>query len=285
MLTPAERVLLIRKIADSLQDETWSVLWMTFAQFGVPKPSGTSKHVAILEALEKADSEALVGLGRHVGFELKPSSAPALPAFWDAGYLRLFLTHLSAHKDVAAELQSALRERGISAFVAHSDIQPTKEWQDEILRALQSCDALAALLHSNFRASEWTDQEIGFAMGRGVPIFSIMFGHAPHGFIGRYQALSGGTRPIGEVADDLVRLFLNNPATAGRMAEGLVTLFEQSNTWDEAKSRVKRLREIQTWTQPLLERITAATQKNDQIRNAFGVVSDVQMIRSTRSAG
>jgi len=42
-------------------------------------------------------------------------------------------------------LQSSLRRFGISAFVAHVDIDPTKEWQDEIEAALFSMDALAAI--------------------------------------------------------------------------------------------------------------------------------------------
>jgi nucleoside 2-deoxyribosyltransferase len=57
-----------------------------------------------------------------------------------------------------------------------TNIEPTKEWQNEIEAALSTCDALVALLHPGFHVSMWTDQEIGYAMGRGIPVYSVGFG-------------------------------------------------------------------------------------------------------------
>jgi hypothetical protein len=51
-----------------------------------------------------------------------------------------------------------LRSFGVSAFVAHENIEPTK-WQDEIEKALLSMNALAAILMPGFHESKWTDQE------------------------------------------------------------------------------------------------------------------------------
>ena len=52
---------------------------------------------------------------------------------------------------------------------------PHLEWQVQIETALATCDTLVALLHDKFHASNWTDEEIGFAMGRGVPTFAVGF--------------------------------------------------------------------------------------------------------------
>jgi hypothetical protein len=105
--------------------------------------------------------------------------------------LRLFVTHLATYRAFAGELQEALLPLGISCFVAHNDIEPTLEWQAQIETALATCDALVALLHAKFHESKWTDQEIGFAMGRGVPACTVRLGETPYGFIGRFQAFNG----------------------------------------------------------------------------------------------
>ena len=88
--------------------------------------------------------------------------------FWEPFHLKLFLSHLSVFKVTTRKLQKALRKFGISAFVAHVDIEPTREWQNEIEAGLYSMDALAAILMPGFKESDWTDQEIGVAIGRGV---------------------------------------------------------------------------------------------------------------------
>jgi len=51
-------------------------------------------------------------------------------------------------------------------------------------------DSFVALLTGGFHDSLWTDQEVGFAFGRGVPIISVKLEIAPYGFIGKFQALS-----------------------------------------------------------------------------------------------
>ena len=79
----------------------------------------------------------------------------------------------------------------MSGFIAHKDIEPTKKWQDEIELALSTADAMLALLTPGFHASKWTDQEIGFALGRGLPILTVLLGEEPYGFLAREQAIQG----------------------------------------------------------------------------------------------
>jgi TIR domain len=72
---------------------------------------------------------------------------------------------------------------GVDAFVAHDTIEPTRPWQDVIESALATCHALAALVTTDFKESNWCDQEVGFAVGRGILIISVRIGHDPYGFI------------------------------------------------------------------------------------------------------
>lgn len=66
---------------------------------------------------------------------------------WDPDFVRLFLSHVSTHKVAAANLKRELRYLGISAFIAHEDVEPSLDWQSEIEKALNSMDALAALAY------------------------------------------------------------------------------------------------------------------------------------------
>jgi hypothetical protein len=78
----------------------------------------------------------------------------------------------------------------MSCFVAHEDIHPTTEWQDEIENALSTMDAFVALMTDNFHESDWTDQEVGYAFARGVPIVAARLERNPYGFIGKFQGLA-----------------------------------------------------------------------------------------------
>ena len=66
----------------------------------------------------------------------------------------------------------------------------------EIEKALFSMHALLPLLTDGFHDSNWTDQEIGIAVGRGVPVISVKLGTDPYGFIAKYQAVQVLTKPL-----------------------------------------------------------------------------------------
>ena len=68
------------------------------------------------------------------------------PSFWQPGCFRLFISHTSANKVRAHALKDNLTEYHVAAFVAHDDIEATKEWEAEIERALRTSDALAAII-------------------------------------------------------------------------------------------------------------------------------------------
>lgn len=163
--------------------------------------------------LDGAPDQALIDLGDHVGFHTTQKPTRIDPPFWSKGMLRLFITHLSSHREYAAELKNDLQNYGISCFVAHNDIEPTLEWQAEIESALATCDALIALLHPDFHKSSWTDQEIGFAMGRGVPVCSVRFGDDPYGFVSRFQAFNGKSKKAAVLAKELFDAYRKNNQT------------------------------------------------------------------------
>lgn len=113
----------------------------------------------------------------------------SLDQLWGRGAIRAFISHKAEDKVLATEIKAELAIYGIASFVAHEDIEPLKEWEIEIERALFSMDILIALLTEQFSDSNWTDQEIGVAIGREKPIIPVRIGKDPYGLIGRYQAI------------------------------------------------------------------------------------------------
>lgn len=94
-----------------------------------------------------------------LGQRMAPTDIDVRRIWGDDNCFHLFISHVSQHKIQASSLKNSLLENGISGFVAHEDIEPSREWQSEISLALRSMHALAALVTPEFHQSNWTDQE------------------------------------------------------------------------------------------------------------------------------
>lgn len=285
-MKPGDRVQLIRQLAEHLFETEWTELDLTLRQFGLPWEEQWSgqKQDYLLLMLERGDDQKLLDLHEHLFGSRGAPSADQIPSYWEPGYFKLFVCHVVANKQFCSELKGELLDFGISSFVAHQDIEPTREWVDEIERALATCDALVAVLSEGFKESDWTDQELGICHGRRVLIVSVRQGVDPYGFISRYQALRGG-RAGGEVAADLYDVFIKHEKTAARAAEGLVATFERSINFATAKRRANRLRDVVSWTPDLLRRIEGAVTSNKQVQDAWAVPGIVAGLVKEHGAG
>jgi len=277
----------MKEIAARLGGEQYPLIDLTLQQFALPIATSWSgeRDSYVLAMIKTASDETLLELAQHLGFILEVSASSHIePAFWRNGMFRLFISHLAVHRKWAGELQEALLPYGISSFVAHNDIEPTTEWQNQIETALSTCDALVALLHDKFHESKWTDQEIGFAMGRSVPVFSVRFGESPYGFIGRFQAFNGSNAKPAELARDLFDSYRKNKQSKRKMGEVLVSIFEQSGSFAEAKARIGYLEELDVWEPSFPKRILSAVEGNGQINGSWGVPSRVGSLAKKWSA-
>ena len=160
-------------------------------------------EVVISPVLSEGDRPADLALDRDVVQE-------EVPSFCQAGYFRLFITHTSANKESAHRLKQAMAEYHVAAFVTHDDIEPTKEWQAEIERALRTMDSLAAIITPDFFESRWCDQEVGFGFGRGKLVVPLCKDSVPHGFLGKYQGFAAQGLSAVSVAQNLVNILIVN---------------------------------------------------------------------------
>lgn len=206
-----------------------------------------------------------------------------LDKLWHPGFLRMFITHKSEIKEQAVFIKGVFESYGVSCFVAHEDIEPTRDWQEEIEKALHSMDVQLALMTSGFANSNWTDQEIGVAIGRGVPIISIRLGMDPYGFIGKYQGVAGKGKSIVVLAKEVYGLLWANSSLKNKLKESLILRFERSSSFDHANTLMEYLEKIDTLTPDLIERLENSPKMNRQVRDAHKVEKGLkQLIKKLR---
>jgi len=182
---------------------------------------------------------------------------------WGVTGYRIFLSHKSEVKEETGKLKDKLKVYGISSFVAHKDIIPTKEWQTEIENALYSMDALVALLTDQFHDSDWTDQEVGFAFGLNVPIVPVKLGRDPYGFMGKYQALSC---TWDTAAKEITKILIKQDG----MLNAYIKAVQDCGNWDDGNTLSQILPFIEKMSIKQVSDMVAAYNSNLEVRGSFG---------------
>lgn len=190
-------------------------------------------------------------------------SPEAASRVWGNEGYRVFLSHKNEVKKETAELKEQLKLFGILGFIAHEDIQPTKKWQDEIENALFSMDAFVVLMTEGFHDSLWTDQEVGVAFGRGVPIISVKLGKDPYGFIGKFQALSCSWDTA---AKEIVKILVKHD----RMLNAYIKAVENCSSYDNGNTLSEILPCIDKLSNQQAVRLISVFNENGQVRDCFG---------------
>ena len=190
-------------------------------------------------------------------------SAEALEHIWGESGFRVFLSHRSDVKKEVGELKGELEVFGVRCFVAHQDIHPTRDWQDDILRALGSMDCLVAVISEGFHGSEWTDQEIGYAIARGVPIIALKLGgDDPRGFISRFQARSfdWSTATL-----ETLKIAINYPG----MFDAYLAMLRKCPSWDGGNVLGKVLPGMRKLRDAQVDALVVAFNETSELRGSF----------------
>jgi hypothetical protein len=216
--------------------------------------------------------------------DVEQASSEEAHATWPSGHFRLFLSHVSNIKAPVHRLKVALREHGITGFVAHDDIEPTRDWQSVIEGALRTMDALVAWVTPDFIQSKWCDQEVGTAIGRGKLIIPVRLGADPYGFMGRYQGLQGKGVSPADMATLLFDTLAKNEKTSRRLAETVLKRFERADSFAEAKQLMKTLEMFDQIPLELLRSAEPALDANVDIRDAFTVPERFRQLMTRNGA-
>ncbi len=196
-------------------------------------------------------------------------NADELP-FWKKGHIRLFISHRDKDKQWAHFLANELEAFGISAFVAHDTISPGTAWEQEIIRGLETMEVMLAFITDDFD-SPWTNQEIGFALGRQIPIIPLKLENKnPSGLIASIQALRACLeRPV-DAAPAIYKMLRDKLDKADRLQGSLIAAFCEAPNFDETRYRFDRMEKgVDALSGKELILIRKAFEENDQIYNAY----------------
>ena len=200
-----------------------------------------------------------------------PRVDPETLDIWKPGLVRLFISHRDKHKKEARELADALEAYGISSFVAHDAIGPMTEWQAEIMKGLETMEIMLTFITDDFHKSVWTNQEIGFALARNIPILSLKLQNTdPKGFVSGKQALKGNFERPSDSVPEIYRLHQKKLNNKKRMQGALITALVESPSWDDTRDRFDRLNKVvETLSEEEVERIIDGYKKNNQLHHSM----------------
>ena len=205
----------------------------------------------------------------------RPQINPNNLSIWKSDHIRLFISHRDIHKLQAKSLANSLEEYGISSFVAHDTIEPMTTWQNEIIRGLETMEIMLVYLTDDFHESVWTNQEVGFALGRNIPIISLKLELTdPKGFIGEKQALKNNIHNAYQTSIDIYNLIAEKLRNKNRLQTALINAFCVSPDFNETKKRFDRMcRVISDLSEEDIAIIIKAFKNNSQLHNAGHLVS------------
>lgn len=182
---------------------------------------------------------------------------------WHERCYRVFISHLEKRKKEVYALKQKFSDFGIDCFVAHADITPETEWHQTIEDALFSADACVAVLTEGYKDSEWCDQEIGCAYGRGIPVHPLKIDLAPYGIIGKLQGINCNWE---NVFANLFPLILKDE----KAKDAYISAIEHCITFSDANTLASVFPLIDTFNDSQINRLMTAWTKNSQLPDSHG---------------
>ncbi|KPZ74682.1 hypothetical protein AN394_00399 [Pseudoalteromonas sp. P1-26] len=281
-----EKVRLVEDISSELQAQmTFSDIENYFLIHGVPledTSSYSSKRVYSKKMLGQVSEELLFKIANEIGLKNLPRNIvnSSEVYIWEGGYFKLFLSHLSSFKNQTSNLQLALKKYAISGFVAHKNIEPTKEWLNEIEGALRNMDALVAILTPGFEESRWCDQEVGVAIGRDVLVIPIKKGLDPYGFIGKFQGIQAENKTVAQVANAIFEVLVKSPKTKYKILISLSEALSKAQSVEEVREKLSILNSLEGIPTDILEKLKLQILDNSWLMSSWEQIESINLMLS-----
>ncbi len=201
--------------------------------------------------------------------------------------LNVFMSHSSSDKELVSKVVTELGSFVMDCFVAHEDIEPTSKWQQEIKKRLNDMHLMVAFVTEHYHSSIWCNQELGFALGKNVPIIPLRLSANPQGFISNMQALTPRipkntfvkSRREEVIARDIETLALKFTSEYDSIRQWVVYRLINSKSYDEANGMSAALKGC-LLSQDEIMKIRKAKDKNSQIAEAWEVDDNLPQIFS-----
>lgn len=246
--------------------EISSEAWMGDGREWEPTESDRRRQAGV--ALRDLATSDLIGFDTAISqiFD-STGSMPGASIYEEPKPLRLFASHLTTQKIFLHQVAEALRRWKISLFVAHDDIEPDAHWHASIEANLQAVDGGVVFLYPGIDGSKWCDQEIGWLLGRGVPVRALKFaGQDPYGPLGKQQALTVHDNATGwDVAALIVDWAAKRPGLAPQLNASLVTSLATSISSVQSNALWDHLRGSRALTTAQVATVATAVRDNPNV--------------------
>ncbi len=178
--------------------------------------------------------------------------------------LKVFLSYHHKDRKAAGRVKECLSVFGMDVFLAHEDLEPSTQWQEEILKNLRKSDVFMPLLTKSFHSSNWTDQETGIAFASGKFILPLKVSPDPYGVIGKLQALKV-RKELEDTCWKIVQFLASHPDLGDRPRDGVIDAFLKSTSFEESARFAAALLKLEPFSDSQLNRIVEGGAKNSQI--------------------
>ena len=174
-------------------------------------------------------------------------------------------------KEYASVLREELAILGINAIMASRLIRPGAVWAQTILGHLEASSALLCIASRGYTDSAWCQQEIGCAIGRGIPALWVCYDSKERsvGFLMDKQDL---TVPDPSSQADTARAIGTWLATQEKTREDARATFiralASSSTYRQTRDIVHVLATLDSLTDDEWQQIDKAAATNRQVREA-----------------
>lgn len=179
-----------------------------------------------------------------------------------------FISYSYVDREYARQAKQVLEEVGVTAFLAHEDLEVSEAWKERIIEELKDCDLFVPLLSKDFRCSKWAPQEAGFVASRPkVRIAPLSIdGTTPFGFMESVQ--SGRIREGGVTHELLVAPLARWKPRA--FLPGLIKIAVHAWDFRDAERKMRPLVPLfPLFTAQEAQTLAEGAVKNGQVWSAF----------------
>ena len=174
-------------------------------------------------------------------------------------------------KEYASALREELAILGINTIMASRSIRPGAVWAQTILEHLETSSALLCIASRGYTESPWCQQEIGWAIGHGIPVLWMCYDSKEHsvGFLMDKQELDvPDPSSQAETAREIGTWLAAQEKTREEARATFIRALADSSTYRQTRDIVYALATLDSLTDDEWQQIDEAAATNRQVREA-----------------
>lgn len=182
----------------------------------------------------------------------------------------VFLSYHTNQKVISKTIKEKLEEIGFQVFMAPDDIHGGSKFLSVMYDKIKSCQIFLALISKDYPTSEYSDHEVGIALGFEKPVLPICIdGQIPYGFLREYHCVCSADMNIEQKIQEIADTIMTLTDTGKEYMDLLIHNLENAGSFVDANHWAKKLSKYSVFTSEHIARIADARLNNSQIYGSF----------------